>query len=67
MKVEKNNSNRPMVLSHQPIRFETAKSWNPASQIGHIPHNKKEPEDGHPVGPDNPGNGDNKNKSPFGS
>ncbi|MEH7380071.1 hypothetical protein V7138_06280 [Bacillus sp. JJ1533] len=52
-----NKNDRPLVLSHQPIRFETAKSWNPASEIGNIPHNKKEPEGGHPVGPENPGNG----------
>jgi hypothetical protein len=62
-----NVEHRPMVLSHQPIRFETAKSWNPASQIGNIPHNEKEPSGGHPVGPINPGNGGNNNNSPFGN
>jgi hypothetical protein len=68
MKVEnKNNTNRPMVLSHQPIRFETAKSWNPASNIGKIPHNEKEPSQGHPVGSENPGSGEDNNNSPFGN
>jgi hypothetical protein len=26
--MEKTKYNRPLVLSHQPIRFETAQSWN---------------------------------------
>jgi hypothetical protein len=66
MKAEnKSNLNRPKVLSHQPIRFETAKSWNPASEIGKIPHNKTEPSQGHPVGSENPGSGGNNNNSPW--
>lgn len=48
----------PLVLSHQPIKFETAQSWNPG--CGKIPDNNgKEPAGGHPVGPVNPGKGHN--------
>lgn len=50
---------RPLVLSHQPIRFETAQSWNPG--CGKIPDNNgTEPKGGHPVGSNNPGNGHKK-------
>ncbi|MBO1512387.1 hypothetical protein [Metabacillus bambusae] len=60
------NENRPLVLEHQAIRFETAQSWNPASSIGKIPENNgNEPSGGHPVGPINPGQGGNNNNSPW--
>jgi len=41
--------NRPRVISHQPIRFETAKSNNPG--IGNVTGSLPK----HPIGPQNPG------------
>jgi hypothetical protein len=58
---------RPMVLSHQPIRFETAKSWNPGRGTVtpggnggvNFPPSNPNPT---PGGAGAPGNGHGKNK-----